>query len=1196
MRKGRQILALALAGILTLGSAAPGISTQAATARSVTMENGVVLKAADFGNTTFDGKSCYTITDEGDIAQFKNNIKNANSLEISITFSVSSSSTNYISLLEIYDKDHNSASDKGPNSDQSTIAVIVSKSGQVFFEAGSYKTGTHWVVNTNQSLMNGSHTLKLTVNADGITAQIDSGAAGTSNATGDRKTKEFMTAFFGGEAVGFTDWRDAIDSIAIGGLSADSFFTAATYSNLNGAISDVSICGKTTVPVGGDAITNMFNTELDNTWLFGGGVETQGRFAEVGGVRGYVGQFEEYVRWVIGNNDHGKQRYILNVGKDGEDAVRFNQNLDSYIAALDPKAVSYMIGPEDYNQGDTGIEAFEEALTGIITKALAVKDGKGYAVIQLPHAVKDAAQQANAELYADAAQKIYTGWDAEQRARVVLVDHFSQTKSDGTFLDTMLNEDGLLNEKGHYEIAKQLTMAVYKSTANFPTIEEGWVLKEGPEAYQQDMPKVTARQDSLKVEMPENAAGNEWEYRITADGVTVTGKAEGRTFVIRDLVPEADYELKVLTSDGKTQFGEVYGKVSAGAIGGEKTLTPQQQVIRDKAEKEEPLTWLFAGDSITHAAAHTHGYDGIAQLFDKYVKEDLGRTDDIVINTAASGATTAITLNNIDQRIKKYHADIVSVMLGTNDTRDINETTYKQNLRDIVAAAKEANEDAVVIFRTPCASSWGVGNYAKWMKEVAAEEEYKDVICIDQYTDWTAELNTYTYLWGRMYYFGDYPTKVHPSVEGHALMNRQFIEECGLNTNTRIANLSYQFAYTMEEKSGDLNCTVDTNTIGIQKSALQAIYGSGELGDVTITAVDKVSGRSYTLESADADLTLNHIPAGEYTITAEALVKGAAAKKAVFTFADAQNVKVEDDAATAAKKAALANEAETLSEKLRALAGLKQTDYTAESWAALKKAAENAETMLREAETAEDLKKAAEALEQAKKNLKTQAQQQQEQNKAVLEQSIAAADVTIRAGGSAYTAESWAKFQQAYEAAKNAPANATAAELKALIDALTAARAALAPQTAPEKPGKGDILKDTSGKFTYRVTGSSTVEVKALGAKYAKAKKIVIPAVVSLSGNSYQVTGIGANAVKGNKKITSVTVGKNVTTIGKNAFANCKNLKSIVIKSAKLKKVTKNAFKGIHKKAVIKVPRKQLKKYTQLFKKAKVAKTVKIKK
>jgi lysophospholipase L1-like esterase len=75
------------------------------------------------------------------------------------------------------------------------------------------------------------------------------------------------------------------------------------------------------------------------------------------------------------------------------------------------------------------------------------------------------------------------------------------------------------------------------------------------------------------------------------------------------------------------------------------------------------------GDSITHAAAHTHGYDGIAQIFEKYIKEDLARTDDLVINTAVSGATCERTLQNIEQRMSKYKADIVSVMLGTNDSK-----------------------------------------------------------------------------------------------------------------------------------------------------------------------------------------------------------------------------------------------------------------------------------------------------------------------------------------------------------------------------------------------------------------------------------------------------------------------------------------------------------------------------------------------
>ena len=50
-----------------------------------------------------------------------------------------------------------------------------------------------------------------------------------------------------------------------------------------------------------------------------------------------------------------------------------------------------------------------------------------------------------------------------------------------------------------------------------------------------------------------------------------------------------------------------------------------------------------------------------------------------------------------------------------------------------------------------------------------------------------------------------------------------------------------------------------------------------------------------------------------------------------------------------------------------------------------------------------------------------------------------------------------------------------------------------------------------------------------------------------------------------------------VTKIGKKAFYGCKKLKTITIKSKKLnsKSVGAQAFKGLYKKAVIKVPKKQ---------------------
>nr|MCR5100194.1 leucine-rich repeat domain-containing protein [Butyrivibrio sp.] len=42
-----------------------------------------------------------------------------------------------------------------------------------------------------------------------------------------------------------------------------------------------------------------------------------------------------------------------------------------------------------------------------------------------------------------------------------------------------------------------------------------------------------------------------------------------------------------------------------------------------------------------------------------------------------------------------------------------------------------------------------------------------------------------------------------------------------------------------------------------------------------------------------------------------------------------------------------------------------------------------------------------------------------------------------------------------------------------------------------------------------------------------------------------------------------------VTTIGKNAFKNCKKLKEVYINANNLKKVEKNAFKGVKKSTTI---------------------------
>ena len=103
-------------------------------------------------------------------------------------------------------------------------------------------------------------------------------------------------------------------------------------------------------------------------------------------------------------------------------------------------------------------------------------------------------------------------------------------------------------------------------------------------------------------------------------------------------------------------------------------------------------------------------------------------------------------------------------------------------------------------------------------------------------------------------------------------------------------------------------------------------------------------------------------------------------------------------------------------------------------------------------------------------------------------------------------------------------------------------------------------------------------------------KNVTVPAQIYAQGITYKVTSIGAKAFNNNKKLTKVTIGTNIVKINSNAFFNCKNLKTVTIKSVYLTRKTANkkAFKNAHKKLVIRVPKKVKKIYKKIFKGLKV--------
>ncbi len=151
----------------------------------------------------------------------------------------------------------------------------------------------------------------------------------------------------------------------------------------------------------------------------------------------------------------------------------------------------------------------------------------------------------------------------------------------------------------------------------------------------------------------------------------------------------------------------------------------------------------------------------------------------------------------------------------------------------------------------------------------------------------------------------------------------------------------------------------------------------------------------------------------------------------------------------------------------------------------------------------------------------------------------------------------------------------------------------IADKSEPDKLKKGDQVADEKTGGKYMIASVTAKNGKTNGGEVifqkpydAAAATVLVEDTVTIGGVKFKVTEIAAKAFYKNKKLTRITIGKNIKKIGANAFNGASNLKNITIKTTKLKKKTvgKNAFKGIHKKAKAKVPAKKLKSYKSVLK------------
>lgn len=125
----------------------------------------------------------------------------------------------------------------------------------------------------------------------------------------------------------------------------------------------------------------------------------------------------------------------------------------------------------------------------------------------------------------------------------------------------------------------------------------------------------------------------------------------------------------------------------------------------------------------------------------------------------------------------------------------------------------------------------------------------------------------------------------------------------------------------------------------------------------------------------------------------------------------------------------------------------------------------------------------------------------------------------------------------------------------------------ISPEPIPTKEGYTfsgwSEIPETMPAYDVTVTGSFTLtnpvvdnisyDITEDGLVLTNGKNssgsVVIPATIEFNGQTYQVTGIGEGAFKGNTAITSVSIDNGITKIGASAFEGCSNLTEIILGS-----------------------------------------------
>jgi lysophospholipase L1-like esterase len=203
------------------------------------------------------------------------------------------------------------------------------------------------------------------------------------------------------------------------------------------------------------------------------------------------------------------------------------------------------------------------------------------------------------------------------------------------------------------------------------------------------------------------------------------------------------------------------------------------EAIQQLLKRDEPVKWVFTGDSITHGAKHTVGWRDYVELFEERVRWELGRYRDVVIKTGISGWTINRIADDLQWNVLQFNPDVVSIMVGMNDCCQGpgGLSGFRATYLDTIARIRSA-VGAEILLHTP---NWSLSTggeariqhlpaYADAIRAIAGEA---GVPVIDHFTEWQAAESS-----GIMHHWIGHGC--HPNEYGHRAIARAVFRTLGI--------------------------------------------------------------------------------------------------------------------------------------------------------------------------------------------------------------------------------------------------------------------------------------------------------------------------------------------------------------------------------------------------------------------------------